>query len=360
MAGPLPKSLLRDVPLSPLTTIGLGGAAQFFASCMSVEEISTLVRFAKAERMRLQLLGGGSNIIFADAGFKGLVLQINLKGRRISDDGEHVILEVAAGEEWDSVVQFCVEQGFSGIECLSGIPGFVGATPIQNVGAYGQEVAETIVELRAVDLETMREVEMPNAECRFGYRQSRFKKEDRNRFVVTHVTFRLKKNGRPAIRYPELKTHLESACNLDALADGAESLRATREAVLALRRRKSMVIDPHDPNTRSVGSFFMNPVLTIPEFQTVQGHCHRSGTKETIPTFPAGERIKIPAAWLVEQTGYKRGFRRGGVGVSSNHALALINTGGTSQEVLDLARDIQRAVQKKFAILLEEEPVVVP
>jgi UDP-N-acetylmuramate dehydrogenase len=299
-------------------------------------------------------------VIFADEGFRGLVIRIEMKGVEFLDDGDSVLVACAAGENWDELVQQCIARGLAGIECLSGIPGSVGATPIQNVGAYGQEVRETIVEVGTIDRQSLDAVTFSNADCRFGYRQSRFKSDEANRYVITGVAFRLRKNGEPTIRYPELQKFIGSSTDLQRFPPGRPQLDAVRAAVVTLRKRKSMVIDPNDPNSRSVGSFFMNPVLPEDDFNIVKTRWHESGRSEPIPTFPTENGIKVPAAWLVEKAGFKKGYRTGGVGVSDNHSLALVNRGGTAKELLDLARAIQEAVHARFGIHLEREPIVVP
>ncbi|MFN0159369.1 MAG: UDP-N-acetylmuramate dehydrogenase [Bacteroidota bacterium] len=348
-----------SVPLAQYTTLGLGGNARYFTECTSVEELRSTLLHAKYEKLRVFVLGGGSNIIFPDKGYDGLVVRPTMHGMVVQDDGDDVLITVGAGEEWDAFVQYCVEKGFAGVECLSGIPGLVGATPIQNVGAYGQEVRETIVSLKSMDRFTLVHMEFSGEECRFGYRQSRFKSEDMNRYIITHVTFRLRRNAEPVIKYPELRKHIESSVNLATLEVGRSQLEAIRNAVIALRKKKSMVIDPSDPNSRSVGSFFMNPVISTEQFQQIQQHWTTDGNTSLVPSFPADGGIKIPAAWLVEQSGFARGYTKGGVGISSNHALALINRGGTATELLALAADIQSTVLERFGIRLEREPVVV-
>lgn len=362
MTSPLAASvdIKQNVSLASFTTIGLGGNARYFASCRTVDHVRDALRFSQDHHLRTHILGGGSNIVFSDEGYNGLVCRIESKGIAIADQGDNVIVTAAAGEEWDSFVQQCIAIHLAGVECLSGIPGLVGATPVQNVGAYGQEVRDTIVSAKALNRETLEVVTFSNSDCRFGYRQSRFKSEDPERYVITEVTFRLRKHGRPEICYPELQKFIESTADLNALADGEPVLRSVRDAVLTLRRRKSMVVDPNDPNTRSVGSFFMNPTMTADQLAEVLGRWERSGGREQIPTYPAGERIKLPAAWLVERAGFPRGYRKGGIGVSQNHSLALVNYGGTARELLDLAARIQDAVRERFGVNLEREPVVVP
>ncbi len=349
----------QNVSLSGYTSIGLGGKADYFAACESVGAIREALSFAAAKKCPVQVIGGGSNIIFADEGYRGLVLQVALKGVATRDDGSHELVTAAAGEEWDALVQFCIDRSLAGVECLSGIPGLVGATPIQNVGAYGQEVGDTIVSLGAIERKTHREREFQGRDCAFGYRRSRFKSSDADTYIITHVTFRLPKHGKPEIRYPELARHLESTTDLKLLEPGRAALMAVRRGVLALRRKKSMVLDPSDPHARSVGSFFVNPVVTKEAFQHLQERWKSSGESEPIPTFPAGDKVKIPAAWLVEHAGFRKGYRLEGVGISQHHALALVNYGGSTRELLDLARRIEDRVFKTFEIRLSREPVVV-
>lgn len=353
-------AIQHNVPLAPLTTICLGGDARDFVGCQTPDELHEALGLARDENLRTHILGGGSNVIFSDEGFGGLVIRIETKGVEFLDEGDSVLVSCEAGENWDALVQHCIARGLAGIECLSGIPGSVGATPIQNVGAYGQEVRDTIVRVSAIDRQSLDTVEFSNRDCSFGYRQSRFKSVDIDRYVITAVTFRLPKNGGATIRYPELQKLIASSTDLQRLPAGKPQLDAVRQAVLTLRRRKSMVIDPGDPNSRSVGSFFMNPVLSEEEFSKVHVRWHDSGHDDPIPTFPSGTGIKIPAAWLVEKSGFRKGYSVGAVGVSQNHSLALVNRGGTAKELLELAMKIQEAVRQRFGVHLEKEPVVVP
>jgi len=349
----------EHVPLSAHTTIGLGGTARYFTTCETVGQIHEGLDLCVKKNIPLQVIGDGSNLIFSDRGFNGLVMKMALRGVTAEDDGETMEITAQAGENWDDLVKYCITIDCAGIECLSGIPGLVGATPIQNVGAYGQEVSDTIVKLTALDRRSGDVVEFSNAECRFEYRQSRFKSSDFNRYIIVAVTFRLRKNGKPEIRYAELRSHIAPKVDLNALKGGRQALDAVRNAVLALRKGKSMVLDPADPNTRSVGSFFMNPVLSMHQVEHLKNLWLRSGHAGTIPTFTARGGMKLPAAWLVENAGYHKGFRKGRAGVSSNHALALVNFGGTTAELLALADEIQEAVRARFGIVLEREPIVI-
>jgi len=347
---PLPE-LREHVPLSGLTTIGLGGTARFLADCREPAELAPLYAHAKHHALPFMALGGGSNVVFPDTGFGGLIVRIRITGSTVTASGTDIFIRVGAGEEWDPFVAQCVEQGFAGLECLSGIPGFVGATPIQNVGAYGQEVSETIRVVEAFDTQNGAFVEFAGDECGFRYRQSRFKQEDRGRYIISAVTFRLTKDGSPAIRYAELERQLEVSRD--------PGLGEVRSAVISLRRRKSMVIDPSDPNSRSVGSFFMNPVLPRARYASLAQRWTDEGNTNPVPSFPDGNLVKIPAAWLVEHAGFSRGLRRGGVGISANHALALVNLGATTSELLAFADEISRAVYTRFSVRLEPEPHIV-
>lgn len=292
------------------------------------------------------VLGGGSNLLIGDRGFPGLVVHVVIDGVDYAVAGGSTEVTAGAGESWDGLVAAVVGRGLAGVECLSGIPGFVGATPIQNVGAYGQEVAETIVRVEVVDRSTAEVLSIANSECAFGYRDSRFKQADRDRYIVTSVTYRLENDGAPAVRYPELRRHLEIT--------GVEqpSLGAVREAVLAIRRRKSMVVDTSDPDSRSAGSFFTNPIVTSEAADQIG--------IEGMPRYPAGDHVKLSAAWLIEQAGFARGHVAGNVGLSTKHTLAIVNRGGgTAREVVALAREIRRRVYDRFGVELVPEPVFV-
>jgi UDP-N-acetylmuramate dehydrogenase len=343
-----PRRLERNVPLAPLTTLGIGGPARLFVRAETVDEIREAVAWAASQHEPLFVLGGGSNLLIADEGFDGLVLQIDLRGITIrSESLEAVMVYVAAGECWDDFVSFAVIRGWAGIECLSGIPGLTGATPIQNVGAYGQEVSETIIRVEAIERDTGRVVTLTNWECGFGYRQSIFKSSAKDRYIVAGVTFRLTPGGAAAIRYPELQAYLDEHEIDDS------DLRGVRSAVIAIRKRKGMVLDPTDPDTRSDGSFFMNPIVTQSALDNI---LLRAGTKN-VPHFPSGDQIKMSAAWLIEHAGFHKGFVHGNVGLSSKHTLAVINRGGgTAREVLELVAMIQRQVREEFGIEIKPEP----
>ncbi len=334
----------EHVALAPYCTLRLGGPARWFMRVETIEQLHTALAWSADRKFDPLVLGGGSNLVVADAGWPGLVLQLALRGIDYRADGGEVRVTAAAGEPWDALVAATVERGLAGLECLSGIPGCVGGTPIQNVGAYGQEVAEVIESVTVLERRSGRVHRISGAECGFGYRQSRFKHADAGRFVVLEVAFLLRPGGEPMLRYPDLVTELGGA---------TPTLASTRAAVLAVRRRKGMVLDDTDPDTRSVGSFFMNPLVAAAEHALL-----RDDAGQPAPSFAASPgRLKVPAAWLIERAGFKKGHARGPVGISTKHPLAIVNRGGaTARELVAFAREIQRAVVDRFGITLRAEP----
>lgn len=352
-------SVERNIPLHPHTTIRLGGPAAQWCVCRTVDELREAVHLSRDQQWRLFVLGGGSNTVFADEGFPGLVAKVELRGIDIQDDDDHVLITVAAGEWWDAFVQMTVEKGYAGVECLSGIPGSVGATPIQNVGAYGQEVKDTIVSVTVLDRTSLELHTILSRDCGFSYRTSRWKTVDAGKHIVTGVTFRLKKNGRPTIHYPEVRKVVESSVDLASLSDGSEVLQVLRGVILSLRAKKSMVIDPEDVNSCSVGSFFLNPIVDRGALKHVQTVWARIGDGSPVPSFPFGEQVKVPAAWLIERAGFKKGYGKDGVAISERHTLALVNRGGTTRALMVLAEEIRYGVQKVFGLELEREANII-
>lgn len=347
----------ENVQLAPYTTLGIGGPARFFAEVESEADLLEAFSFAEERQIPIFILGGGSNLLVADEGFNGLVLRIALKGVSWDDEGDKALVTAGAGEDWDELVRQCVERELAGVECLSGIPGSVGGTPVQNVGAYGQEVSETIVSVRVFDRHSRRFAELSNAECGFSYRASIFNTTARDRYVVMAVTYSLKPHGEPTIRYPDLK-------NFFADVSTRPSLRLAREAVRSIRARKAMLITPDDPDCRSAGSFFKNPIITLEHFREIEIGSKKKGVigeGENVPHFAAADgRVKVPAAWLIERAGFQKGYQRGCAAISSKHTLALVNRGGaTAREMIDLAREIQQRVLERFGIALTPEPVFV-
>jgi UDP-N-acetylmuramate dehydrogenase len=346
----MPLTIHENVPLAPLTTFRVGGPARFFIEAVTENEVRAAVEHAVLNNLKLFVLGGGSNLVIADSGWPGLVLKIALQGISEHREGKNVYVTAAAGEDWDSFVAYCVELGYAGIECLSGIPGSVGGTPVQNVGAYGQEVAETISTIRVFDLAAGQVRDISNADAGFTYRTSVFNSSQRGRFIVLAVTFQLIPGGAPTIEYADLKKYFAER-NL-----AAPTLRQVREAVRAVRHSKAMLIVPDDPDCRSAGSFFKNPIVSEAEYQHIAARA-----PEAPPRYPAADgRVKISAAWLVERAGFHKGYSRGPVGLSSKHALAIVNRGGaTAADILALRDQIQGRVAEVFGVQLHPEPVFV-
>ncbi|MFN0088198.1 MAG: UDP-N-acetylmuramate dehydrogenase [Blastocatellia bacterium] len=349
-------SIRENVRLAPMTTLGIGGPARYFAEAREEGEVPEAFAFARRRGLPVFVLGGGSNVLVADEGFSGLALRVAIEGVEWRAEGG---VTACAGEDWDSFVRECVARDLAGVECLSGIPGSVGGTPVQNVGAYGQEVAETITGVRAFDRRAGRIVALRPAECGFGYRSSIFNTTEPDRYVVMAVTYRLKPGGAPALRYPDVRSYF-------AGRPDAPTLREVREAVREIRARKAMLLSPEDPDCRSAGSFFKNPVLPPENFARVEREARRLGLirdEERVPGFAvAGGAVKLPAAWLIERAGFQKGHihapAAGRVGISSKHTLAIINRGGASaRDMLEFAGEIQRRVHERFGVRLVPEPV---
>lgn len=339
------KALQENLPLSAWTTFGVGGPARYFLDATAEDDVREGLDFAKGKNLPVFVLGGGSNLLIADRGFPGLVLRIGLKGMVWEDER----VTVASGEDWDGVVGACVERNLAGIECLSGIPGLAGGTPVQNVGAYGQEVAEVLVSVRAFDRNNGSIEELRHAQCGFGYRASIFNTSQRERYIILSVNYALHKDGAPKIVYPDLVRRLEKHPRTPTLAD-------VRREVRQIRAGKGMLIVDGDPDCRSAGSFFKNPLLTETEFSDLQNR-----VPEPVPRYPAAtEKVKTSAAWLIERAGFGKGFAIGPAAISTRHTLALVNRGGaTAEDLLHLARTICLAVQDRFGVRLVPEPVFV-
>lgn len=342
----------ENVSLAAHTTLALGGAARLWVTASEDKTILDALRWAEEKGHRAAVLGGGSNLVVSDAGFDGLVIKIATAGTKWHEDGDdHVLATVQAGENWDCFVDTAVARNLTGIECLSGIPGLVGATPIQNVGAYGQSVADTIDHVMVLDRTTLDVTRWAAADCGFSYRNSRFK-EQPGQYVVLSVCFRLVKNGTPTLCYRELE---------DAHAGKTPTAASVRDTVIRLRRSKSMVLDEADPNRRSAGSFFTNPIVSAAQAEEVLRRATREGwlnDRGDIPRFPQPNGdVKLAAGWLIERAGFPKGSRSGAVGQSSKHALALVHHGGgTTAELLAYAASIRDAVQNTFGVVLEQEP----
>jgi UDP-N-acetylmuramate dehydrogenase len=342
-------SPVENVPLAPHCTLRVGGAARFFVEAADEATVREAVEWAAGRGLPVRVLGGGSNLVIADEGVEGLVLKIALRGVSARESAGAVEVTAAAGEPWDDLVRHTVEQGWAGLECLSGIPGLVGATPIQNVGAYGQEVSDTLVAVRALDGERRQVVTLRPADCGFGYRDSFFKSGAPGRHVVLAVTYRLARGGAPTLRYADVTRALE------ARGLAAPSLADVRETVLQVRRSKSMVLEAGDPNARSCGSFFLNPIVDAAALAAIDARA--AGL--AMPRWPQPDgRVKLSAAWLIERAGFTRGQADGSVGLSTRHTLAIVcHDGARARDVVAFARRVRAGVEARFGVRLHPEPI---
>ena len=344
----------EHVALAPYTTLGIGGPARWFATAYTEDDVQQAVRLAQQDlRAPLFILGGGSNLLVADTGFDGLVLHVALRGiaAEAPDAQGRVLVHAAAGTSWDTLVQYTVDANLAGMECLAGIPGTTGGTPVQNVGAYGQEVSQTIHTVRCFDTHTCAIVERSNQDCGFGYRTSRLNTTERGRYVILSVTFALHPHGAPTLAFADLKRAFAGT--------GQPTLAETAEKVRSIRRGKGMVVDPADPDSRSAGSFFRNPI--VPAAHLAHLALATKLPESDVPHWPAaGGQVKLPAAWLLERAGFVRGTTLGNAGISSRHTLALINRGhATHADIVALRERIVATVRDRFGITLEQEPVSV-
>ena len=340
--------LIEFAPLGSRTTMGVGGRARYLVDARTESDVLEALAWAKARGVPVRVLGGGSNLVVADSGFDGLVLAMAMRGVACSNASGDARLTAQGGEPWDSVVAHAVARGLAGLEGLSGIPGCAGATPIQNVGAYGQEVAETIESVRAIDRETRQAVELSAQDCRFAYRDSFFKSEAPERFVVTEVRFALSARAPAAVRYPDLLREVQRR------GLTTPTLAEVRECVLAVRREKSMLLDASDVNGRSCGSFFLNPIVSATDGERVRA----VAGNVAVPSYPQPDgRVKLAAGWLIEQSGFGKGFCDGNVGLSTKHALAIVaHDGATAAEVARLSVRIRDGVRARFGVELAPEP----
>ncbi len=336
-----------------MTTLGVGGPARWLVEAEDAEDLLAAVRFARERGVPFFVMGGGSNLLVSDEGFPGVVIHFAGRGRiEVKRQNGTATVSADAGVEWDSLVLFALKRNLGGMECLAGIPGSVGGTPVQNVGAYGQEVSRTIARVCAVDLEAEKEVELTPAECGFSYRQSIFNTTKRGRFAITRVDYGLTPDASPHLEYRDLKSHFTGK--------GKPTLMETASAVRAIRASKGMLLSENDPDSRSAGSFFKNPIVPVelvPKVAAIRG-CKA----EEVPQFPAGAdgKTKLSAAWLIELAGFQRGFVMGNVGLSRKHVLAIVNRGGaTAAEIVALRDAVVDAVRAKTGIALEQEPVLV-
>jgi len=342
----------ENVSLAPLTTLRVGGPARYFVEALNVDDVRDAIKFAHSQALPLFVLGGGSNLVVLDSGWPGLVLKVAIRGFNHRHGHEVAYFDAGAGEDWDGFVSATVAHHCAGLECLSGIPGSVGGTPVQNVGAYGQEVSQTIETVEAIEIATLESREFDKEDCKFNYRTSIFNTTERGKYVIARVSYALIHGGAPRLEYADLKRHFAGWSE-------APSLSQVREAVRKIRASKGMLIVPGDEDSRSAGSFFKNPILTDEQFAEVM---KRAASKNLeVPSYPALEKQrKLSAAWLVEHSGFAKGYGFGQVGISRQHALAIVNRGNaTAAEVLALKDQIQQRVKDIWGISLEPEPVVV-
>jgi UDP-N-acetylmuramate dehydrogenase len=345
----------ENIPLAPLTTFKVGGPARYFIDAHSEHEVSEAVAFALARKLPLFVLGGGSNLLVSDSGWPGLVLKIPLAGVEFEGDLEKMLFHVGAGENWDSLVALAVSKNCGGIECLSGIPGTVGGTPVQNVGAYGQEVSETITHVRALEIATGAVLDLSNNDCGFSYRSSIFNSTRRDDFIVLEVSYRLCRNCDPKIEYTDVKNFF-AANKVDK-----PTLQQVRDAVRSIRQSKAMLLVEGDEDCRSAGSFFKNPIVSVAEANRIQALAEQRVPGKTMPRYPAPNgQVKLAAAWLVEQAGFHKGYTLGPVGISRKHSLAIVNRGAaTAKDILVLKDEIEKKAFDVWGVRLQPEPVFV-
>jgi UDP-N-acetylmuramate dehydrogenase len=345
----MPLAIRENVPLAGCTTLGVGGPARYFFEAQNADDVKRALSWADARNVPLYVIGGGSNLLVADRGLQALVVR---QRSSVIEAIDETTVDADAGTNWDQLVAWCVAHNLAGVECLSGIPGDVGAAPIQNIGAYGQELAETLVQVEAIDRQSGELVELSHAECQLGYRNSVFKREAEGRYIICRARCRLTAGGAPKIAYAELER---------ATRDAPATLHNVRETIIRLRRAKSMVLDPTDENRRSAGSFFVNPTVPNDDVEAVRARAAEHAPDETMPAYSAGEgRTKLSAAWMIERAGLLKGTRRGQVGISTKHSLAIVNHGSaTASDLIAFAIEVKTRVRDAFGITLHPEPRLV-
>lgn len=351
----------ENIPLAPLTTLQVGGPARYFIDAHTEHEVMEALALATARRLPLFVLGGGSNLVIADQGWHGLVLKISMRGVEFEGDRQKMLFRAGAGENWDDLVALAVSKSCAGIECLSGIPGTVGGTPVQNVGAYGQEVSQIITRVRVLEIASGNIVEMSNADCGFAYRTSKFNGALRDQHIVLDVDYLLHRDGEPTIEYADVKKFFAAQPDFNKTTQAKPTLQQVRDAVRSIRQSKAMLIVPGDEDCRSAGSFFKNPLVSEAEATRVEALARKLTPGRTLPRYPGGTgQVKLAAAWLVEQSGFHKGYSRGPVGISRKHTLAIINRGGaTAKDVMALKEEIQHKVFDVWGVNLQPEPVFV-
>ena len=348
--------ILENIPLAPLTTFQVGGPARYFVEAHTEQEAKNALVYAAERKLPLFVLGGGSNLVVSDNGWPGLVLKISLAGVEFEGDIQKMRFQSGAGESWDNLVALTVSKNCGGLECLSGIPGTVGGTPVQNVGAYGQEVSGTISSVKALEIATGKTLELRNGDCGFAYRTSMFNTSHRDQYIVLEVAYLLHRNSEPKIEYADLKKFFADSST-------QPTLQQVRDAVRSIRQSKAMLIVQGDEDSQSAGSFFKNPIVPQAEADRIQTLAQKLAPGKPFPRYPAGDgndHVKLAAAWLVEQSGLHKGYGIGPVGISRKHTLAIVNRGGaTAKDILALKDQIQKKVFDLWGISLQPEPVFI-
>lgn len=347
-------NIQENIALGPFTTFRVGGPARYLIDASTEADIKEALAFAVEKQLSLFVLGGGSNLVIADDGWPGLVLKIALKGIESEFEGENAVFHARAGENWDDFVAYTVERNCAGVECLSGIPGTVGGTPVQNVGAYGQEVSQTIRSVRVLEIATGKVSEFSNHDCGFSYRSSILNQHAAGKYIVLEVTYHLSQNGSPTIEYADLQQFF-------AAEQRTPSLPQVRDAVRQIRQSKAMLLVRGDEDSRSAGSFFKNPIVPREEAWRIEKLAQQRIPGHVMPHYPMKDgRVKLAAAWLVEQTGFHKGYSRGPIGISRKHSLAIVNRGGaTAKDILALKNEIEQKVFEVWGVRLQPEPVFV-
>jgi UDP-N-acetylmuramate dehydrogenase len=340
--------ILENYPLSELTTFKIGGPARYFTEVTREHEVAEALAFAKGRNLDLFVLGGGSNLLISDEGFPGLVIHNKITGLKSSHEGDSIIVTANAGHDWDAFTKFCTEHNWQGVECLSGIPGTVGAAPVQNIGAYGQSAESTVEEVRAIDRNTGTPAIFGNRECEFGYRKSLFNTDAAGRYIITSVSFRLASSGRPHITYHDLQQYFPDDANITPAG--------VRDAVLAIRDSKGLLLLDGYERLNSAGSFFKNPVVSPVQFESVEKAVHDMGGCANWYWPRITGEVKVSAGCLIQTAGFTKGYRQGNVGISPRHTLAIVNYGNaTACEIIAFARQVQESVWEKFGVALKPE-----
>ncbi len=334
----------EKVLLAPYTTFGIGGHARYFASVTSEQELVEALEFAQEKNLRIFILGSGSNILVSDQGFDGLVIHNQIKDFKSVERDDEVFITSGAGENWDTIVERSVAKGLSGIELLSGIPGTIGAAPVQNIGAYGTSVDRVLQSVRVYNRTTKTFEVLTQEQCHFSYRSSIFKEQGISRYIITSVTLRFSQAQGALPSYPDLASKFEKG--------GHPSVASLREAVIEIRASKGMVVMPEYESYKSAGSFFQNPIVSKEQFEDLLPLPCKTPWYWVL----TDGRVKISAACLIQQAGFVKGYREGNVGLSPRHTLAIVNYGNaTSSEIRNFAKSISERVKEKFSITLEQE-----